>query len=481
MSVVIGLDVGHDAIRVAALIDDRPELVLSLPTWVAWSGDQVMVGVEARERPNRERLGRLPAWLERTADDGLGDGGAGPLTCVWPLVDGTLRAPAEALAWLLRAAVVAVEDRYGPVLGAVFAVDPSLGVVGRRALRDAAAIAGIPTSRQVAAPACAMLMVAGASDGAWLVCDAGAGGLSLAVLDLAGGASHSLVQLRDPELGGDALDAAIATQLEAGGEPIDVDDPAWPGLCAVARAIKEDAAAGELASQIAGLGSVGLGLQPPRADDVEAWLEPRFRRVDERCQRALTTAGLAAADLVDVLLIGGGARLIGLQDRLQHALGRGPRMVGDPAVTAVLGAAIAARMFLAEPAALFVEPVAWPLALSDGHGFETLVASGAVAPIRASQVVPTAEAAQERLEVELWEQGLRNRPYGRYALTGLPAAPAGDVIATCDVLVDADLVPRLTARELVSGAALTVAAVAEAAISPDALAALREHVIAWRP
>lgn len=482
MSVVIGLDVGHDAVRVAALVDDRPELVLALPGWVAWQGGRVVVGAEARERPLGTRLGRLPAWLERTDDDGDDDQGkSGPLTSVWPVVDGKLRAPAEALAWVLRAAVVAVEDRHGPVLGAAIAVDPALGAVGRRALRDAAVIAGIPATRLLAAPACAALAIPGALDGAWLVCDAGAGALTVTVVERIAGALHVLAQVRDPHLGGDALDTTIATQLEVDGGAIEPGDPTWPILCAVARAIKEEAAASELAGINARLGGSGGRVRVPRRDEVEDWLGPRLRRVDELCQRALTAAGVTAGELVDVALVGGGARLVGLQRRLHHALARPPRVVGEPGAAAVLGAALAARMFLAEPVALFLDGVAHPLALSAGLGIEPVVASGTIAPARAMQIVPTSRADQDELEVELWEQGARTRLFGRYAVTGLPAAPAGDAIAVCQVIVDADQVPALTARELATATPLTVTAVAESAIAPDALAAARDQVTAWRP
>ncbi|HVV87227.1 MAG TPA: Hsp70 family protein [Kofleriaceae bacterium] len=481
MTVVIGVDVGHDALRVAALVDDQPELVCTLPSWVAWDGDRVLVGEPARARPAGEHLGRLPSWLERTTDDGERGGGPGPLTSVWPRVGGELRPPAEAVAWLLRAAAVAVEERHGPVLGAVFAIDPTLGVVARRALRDAAAIAGIPSSRLVAAPACAALVVPGAVDGGWLVCDAGAGALSITVLERVGGAIHSLAQIRDVDLGGDALDTTIADQLDLEGDAatIDSDDPAWPALCALARAIKEGAGAETIAALEARLG--GARVKLPARDEVDDWLAARLRRLDELIQRALAGSGFAAADLGDALLIGGGARLPGVPRRLQHALGRAPRVAGDPGSTAVLGAAAAARMFLTEPAALFLDVVTHPLALSDGHGLEPLIAAGTIAPTRALRVVATEQAEQEQLDVELWEQGPRTRPYARYTVGGLPAAPAGDAIATCDVMIDADLLPRLAARELVTGHPLAVAATAEAAIDAGALAALRERVTAWRP
>ena len=479
MTVVVGIDLGHDALRVAALVDGQPELVVTLPAWVAWTGDDVLVGDAARARPAEERLGGLPSWLERTADDGPG-GGPGPLGCVWPLAGGAARAPAEAAAWLLRAAMVAVEERHGPVLGAVFAVDPSLGIVGRRALRDAAQIAGIPASRQISTPACAALLVPGGVDGAWLVLDAGAGALTISALERVGGALQGVSSIRDRELGGGALDATIAAQLELDGGVIDDDDAAWPALCAVARAIKE-ATPGALAVVDPQVEGTEARVDVPAAVEVTAWLAARLSRLDEQCQRALAAAGVTAGEVVEVLAIGGGAALAGLLARIAQALGRPPRTAGDPGAIAALGAAVAARMFLAEPAALFLDVVHRPLALSDGGSREPLVPAGTIAPTRAIHVVPTAQADQERLELELWEDGPRPRPYARVEVSGLPHAPAGDAIATCDLTVDADRLPALVARELVSGAPLSVVTVAEAALEPAALSALRDRVTSWRP
>lgn len=418
MSVVVGVDLGRELLRVAALIDDHAELVLTVPAQLAWSGDAVVVGEAARARPAGERLGRLPDWL----DGGSGDGVApGPLGIGWPVVAGEPRAPAEAVAWLLRAALVAVEERHGPVLGAVLAVEPSLGVVGRRALRDAAVIAGLPAVRLMSAPVCAALMAPGAPDGIWAVVDAGSGALTVSVLERFGGAVHPLAHAREPGLGGAALVSALAGLHEGGA------------------------------------------------------------RIDRVCQDALAVAGCAATELIEVLLVGGSARLTGVQGRLHHQLARPPYVLAEPVATAALGAAAAARMFLAEPAALCVDALGAALALAVDGEQEAVLAAGAVAPARGLRVIATTTADVDRLEVELWEQGARPRPISRHALSGLPATAAGDAVAICEVAVDADLLPTLAARELVTGAALAVTTLAEAAVEPDRLAVLRSRVAGWRP
>jgi molecular chaperone HscA len=321
-------------------------------------------------------------------------------------------------------------------------------------------------------------MSAGGADAIWLVADAGAGALGLSVVERIGGALHVLAHLRDRDLGGDALDRTIADELDVDGAAIDPGDGDWPALCRLARALKE-AAAVDVVDELAG--QLGRRVRLPDTSELAGWLAPRLRRVDELCQRALATSGVAAGALSDAWLLGGGGRLAGLAGRLEQALGRPPSVPAEPGGVVALGAAAAARMFLAEPAALFLDVAAHGLALSDGHGLDPLLAPGAVVPARARQAVATEDADQEQLTVELWEQGPRTRPYARYRIDGVPAAAAGDAIVTCDVLVDADLLPTLVARELASGAALAVTAVEEAALPASELAALREQVTAWRP
>ncbi|MBZ0237157.1 MAG: hypothetical protein K8M05_32810, partial [Deltaproteobacteria bacterium] len=64
-------------------------------------------------------------------------------------------------------------------------------------------------------------------------------------------------------------------------------------------------------------------------------------------------------------------------------------------------------------------------------------------------------------------------------------APAGDVVAICNVTVDADGIPRLTASELVSGAALLVTPVgmleSDGGLDAETVAARRAAVSEWRP
>ena len=375
MTVAIGLDVGHATVRVVALVDDRPVTVTSFPAVVGQDGAQVVVGRKALA---------LPPARRKVA------GG-----------------PAERLAWLMRAAVLAVEAEHGPVLGAVIATDPIDGAVERRALRDAAAIAGIPAARLIATPVAITMALPSAPDGRWLVCDAGATAFTASVIDRSGGALDRLATAMDPDLGGHALDRTIAENL-ARGLDLTTDGETWPWLLAAATVLKEHlgnsaAAEAALATALADAPAPLQGLRPPRRDELELWISPRVRRLDEVCARALSAAGLMSGELGEVVLAGGGARTAAFSKRLGQIMARPARLPADAGFAAATGAARLARMFVADPAALVIDVVGCGLSLG-GTDLLPLVPAGAVLPTRESRVIATRKDNETALEVELWEQ-----------------------------------------------------------------------------
>ncbi|HUQ03203.1 MAG TPA: Hsp70 family protein [Kofleriaceae bacterium] len=452
---MIGLDLGSETVRVAALVDDRPVPVTAFPALLATAGARVEVGRAAAALPESQRQ-----------------------------IAGT---SAERLAWLVRAAVLAVEEAHGPVLGAVFAVSTSLGAVERRALRDAASIAGIPLARLVSTPVAIALSLPSAPDGRWLVCDAGSGSFTATVVDRSNGAVDRLATEEDLNLGGRALGRVVVEHLARGLDP--APDLADPALVAAAAALREHL--GNAAGAEAALAAIADGaphlkaLRPPRRDELELWMAPRVRKVDDVCTRALAAAGIAASELSEVVLAGGGARLNALSRRLGQVMARPPRLPADPGFAAAIGAARIARMFVAEPAALIVDVVPNTLALAYGGEPTPLVPAGSVLPTREARVLTTRDDDERAIEVELWEQVSPPRALGRWRLGDLPSAPAGDVVAICNVTVDADGIPRLTASEMVSGAALLVTPVgmldSDGGLDAETVAARRATVTEWRP
>jgi molecular chaperone DnaK len=74
-----------------------------------------------------------------------------------------------------------------------------------------------------------------------------------------------------------------------------------------------------------------------------------------------------------------------------------------------------------------------------------------------------------RVEFDLWEgesaEPSSNRHLGKWVVSDLPEAPAGDVIVLVEVTIDTDGVIRLGASELISGDRVRIEQVYHAGLS----------------
>jgi hypothetical protein len=201
--------------------------------------------------------------------------------------------------------------------------------------------------------------------------------------------------------------------------------------------------------------------------------------VTAACERVLAAASLSTAALSDAVVVGSGVHAAAVAAHLAAWLGPVARSVPDPAGAVARGAARFARMFVAEPAAIAIDAVEPGWLLGAGSALAATVVRGAIAPTREVRLIARDQANRAAIDVELWEDSAPPRPYGRYHVTGLP--PGAGAIAACEVTIDADLIPRIEASDMVNGGALAVAPVVEVGLHPDAVAALRAAVLEWEP
>lgn len=460
MTLALGFDLGLDTLRVAALIGDRVEVIASLPAAVGFAGGKARVGEAALALPPADRVDDLTSWLGRRAPGPDFDPGVAGVA--WPTVAGVRRSPAELAAWLLRAGVLAAAARDpGRIAGAVIAVPVELGAIERRVLRDAAAIAGLPVVRLIAAPALAALAIADGQPARVLIVDAGASALRVGLIEHGNGTMDLLGHAEARGAGGRAIDHAIALQL-AGESSRPLDE-----LRAVARQWKEGQAVD------------GLLRRTPRPDELGLWTAPCARLLDSAVVEALRAGAVELPGVSAAIFIGAGTRLPSLASRFRHLLGNMARAVDAPESVTARGAARAAQMFVDEPAAVIVDAVPSSFALGAGSAMASMVPVGAIAPTREVRLIARDRPDRTAVEVELWEELPQPRPYGRYQITGLP--PGAGAIAACELTVDVDRIPRIDASDLVNGAALTVTPLLEVGLGPEAVAALRADVAAWKP
>jgi molecular chaperone DnaK len=351
---------------------------------------------------------------------------------------------------------------------AVLTVPASFDHGQRQAVKDAAEIAGLSVRRIVPAGAAAALG-AGAhltASARLCVCDLGGGKLDVTILAVEDGVIEVMSSAGDALLGGDDFDARIAARIAAeirASSGIDVDaDPA-----AFARLRDEVQKARHVLSEAptaAVLVPGILGADRPaytrtlERGEVEGWLADLLHRLEGPCHEALAAAGITASQVDQLILAGGATRMPAVQKKLADVLGRTPQKNVQPDEVVALGAARYCALlsgFL--PGVMVLGATARTLGFApEGGRYLPVIPRNATVPVRESRVVATTRDGQSELAVDVYEGETpdlaRDRPLGTFFLSGLPSAPAGEVLVLLDFTVDADGLLWLAGREMATGA-----------------------------
>jgi len=206
-------------------------------------------------------------------------------------------------------------------------------------------------------------------------------------------------------------------------------------------------------------------LEQLSADLIERSLGP--------CRQALTDAGLTAAQINEVILVGGQTRMPKVQDSLRQFFGREPVKGVNPDEAVALGAAIQAGVLKGEVGEVLLLDVT-PLTL----GIETLgrvatplIPRNTTIPTSKSQIFSTAADSQPSVEIHVL-QGERpmaadNRTLGRFMLDGILPAPRGlpQIEVTFDI--DANGILNVSARDKGTGKEQKITITASSGLSKE--------------
>jgi molecular chaperone HscC len=383
--------------------------------------------------------------------------------------------PEELSALLLRSLKADAEALLGtPVEDVVISVPAYFNDQQRKATRLAGEIAGLKVRRLVNEPTAAALFHGiheRASDAKFLVFDLGGGTFDVSILDRFSGIMEVRATGGDSFLGGDDFTEALVSLLcrKAGINERKRDNAAIAaGLRFVAEAAKRSLTQQAVASVTLpnALGGAEVKVTQEEFDQACAPLLVRLRAPVER---ALRDARMRAAELDEIVLVGGATRMLAVRRLVAQLFARLPTRHVDPDQTVALGAAVCAGLIARDAA--FEEVVltdVCPHSLGtrvsepDGHGgfmadvFLPIIERNTVVPASRVRSVSTLGDKQTALHIEVYQgesrQCSQNIHLGSIEIA-IPARRAGEISAdvryTYDVngILDVDIAVDATGEK----------------------------------
>ncbi|MDI1353209.1 MAG: molecular chaperone DnaK, partial [bacterium] len=414
----------------------------------------------------------------------------------WVRVKDQEKAPPQISAEVLRKMKKTAEDYLGEeVKEAVITVPAYFNDSQRQATKDAGRIAGLEVKRIINEPTAAALaygMDKKRGDSVVAVYDLGGGTFDISIIEIAEvDGEHQFEVLAtngDTFLGGEDFDLALIDYLAAefkkdSGIDLHNDPLALQRLKEAAEKAKIELSTAQQTDvnlpyiTADASGPKHLNIKLTRAK-LEALVEKLVERTVEPCKIALKDAGLTAAQINDVILVGGQTRMPLVQKTVEEFFGKEPRKDVNPDEAVAVGAAIQAAVLSGEVKDILLLDVT-PLSLgieTMGGVMTKLIEKNTTIPTKANQVFSTADDNQTAVTVHVLqgerEQAAANKSLGRFDLGDIPAAPRGvpQIEVTFDI--DANGILNVSAKDKATGKAQSIVIKASSGLSDEEVDAM---------
>jgi molecular chaperone DnaK len=396
------------------------------------------------------------------------------------LILAELRADAEA--WLGR-----------PVRKAVVTVPAYFNDGQRQATRDAGRIAGLEVLRIVNEPTSAALAYGFGKqiEKKVVVFDLGGGTFDVSVLDVGKSVYDVVAVGGDTYLGGEDFDRRIMDWLtfafakENGGVDLRRDkmalqrlkDAAEKAKCELSGAPSASIHLPFLAPGPDGKGALHLDRQLGR-DQLEELSKDLVDRCIAVTERTLKDAGVRAAQVGEVILVGGMTRMPRVQKAVKDFFGRDPCRGVHPDEVVALGAAIQAHALVAPQARgdevllLDVTPQNLGILVVGGY-FQTVIPKNTTVPTSQTHLFTTVQDSQTSVRIAVLQgendRAVENELLGEFILDGIRPARRGEVSIEVTFDISADGIVGVSARDVDTGQQQSITVTATSGLTEQEL------------